>query len=224
MAPTGNQQTAPHARFSVKAFLSSMGDGRTLGEHRAEQIIYSQGEAADSIFYVHSGKVKLTVISNQGREAVIAILGVGDFFGEGCLLAGQNKRMANATTMSACWVTRIEKKAAIRVIGDEPSFSRIFLQHMLARTLRIEADLVNQLFNSSEKRLARVLLLLANFSEEGQPQPVMAPMSQETLAKIVGTSRSRVNFFMNKFRKMGFISYNGHLEVHSSLLSVVLHD
>jgi CRP/FNR family cyclic AMP-dependent transcriptional regulator len=163
------------------------------------------------------------VVSNRGKEAVIAILGAADFFGEGCL-AGQTKRMATATAMSPASVTRIEKAAAIRVLREEPAFTELFLQHLLARSIRIEEDLVDQLFNSSEKRLARVLLLLANFGKEGKPETAIAKISQETLAEIVGTTRSRVSFFMNKFRKLGFISYNGHLEVHSSLLNVVLHD
>ena len=163
------------------------------------------------------------MVSNQGKEAVIAILGAGEFFGEGCL-AGQIKRMATAATMSACSVARLEKTAAIRVLHEEPSFSEMFVQHLLARSIRIEEDLVDQLFNSSEKRLARVLLLLANFGKESKPEPVIAKISQETLAEIIGTTRSRVSFFMNKFRKMGFIHYNGGLQVHSSLLNIVLHD
>jgi CRP-like cAMP-binding protein len=188
-------------------------------------VIYSQGDTADSIFYIHKGKIKLTVVSNRGKEAVIAILGAGDFFGEGCL-AGQLKRMATASSMTATTVTRIDKNAAIHVLRDEPAFTELFLQRLLARSIRIEEDLVDQLFNSSEKRLARVLLLLANFGKEGKPETVIAKISQQTLAEIVGTTRSRVSFFMNKFRKMGFVSYsyNGHLEVHSSLLNVVLHD
>jgi CRP/FNR family cyclic AMP-dependent transcriptional regulator len=222
MAPTKKVKIAK-PRFNVQAFLAKMGTGRTLGEHRSHQIVFSQGDSADSIFYIHKGKVKLTVVSHQGKEAVIAILGNGEFFGEGCL-AGQIKRMATSTTMSACTVTRLEKVAAIRVLRNEPAFSEMFLQHLLARSIRIEEDLVDQLFNSSEKRLARVLLLMANFGKEGKPETAIARMSQETLAEIVGTTRSRVSFFMNKFRKLGFISYNGHLEVHSSLLNVVLHD
>jgi CRP/FNR family transcriptional regulator, cyclic AMP receptor protein len=209
--------------FSARIFLSKAGAGRTQAEHRSKQLIFSQGDTADSIFYIHKGKVKLTVVSNRGKEAVIAILGVGDFFGEGCL-AGQVKRMATATTMSPASVTRIEKAAAIRVLRDEPLFTELFLQHLLARSIRIEEDLVDQLFNSSEKRLARVLLLLANFGKEGKPETAIAQISQQTLAEIVGTTRSRVSFFMNKFRKLGFVTYNGHLEVHSSLLNVVLHD
>ena len=210
-------------RFNTQAFLAKVGTGRTLAEYRTNEVIFSQGDAADAIFYIHKGKVKLTVVSNQGKEAVIAILGPGEFFGEGCL-AGQVKRMSTASAMSPCSVARLEKTAAIRVLHEEPTFSETFVQHLLVRSIRIEEDLVDQLFNSSEKRLARVLLLLANFGKEGKPETLIAKISQETLAEIVGTTRSRVSFFMNKFRKLGFISYNGHLEVHSSLLNVVLHD
>jgi CRP-like cAMP-binding protein len=194
-----------------------------MGDYSARQVLYSQGDAADSIFYIHKGKVKVSVVSNRGKEAVIALLGAGDFFGEGCL-AGQVKRMATATAMTRASIARLDKSAAIRVLRDEPAFTELFLQRLLARSIRIEEDLVDQLFNSSEKRLARVLLLLANFGKEGKPETVIAKISQQTLAEIVGTTRSRVSFFMNKFRKMGFVSYNGHLEVHSSLLNVVLHD
>ena len=203
-----------------------MGEGRTLADHCSKQAVFSQGDAADSIFYIHKGKIKLTVVSKSGREAVIAILSAGDFFGEGCL-AGQTRRMSTATAMSPASITRIAKAAAIRVLRDQPVFAGLFLQHMLARSIKIEEDLVDQLFNSSEKRLARVLLLLANFGKESKPQTAIAKISQQTLAEIVGTTRSRVSFFMNKFRKLGFVSYDGHLghlEVHSSLLSVVLHD
>jgi CRP/FNR family cyclic AMP-dependent transcriptional regulator len=221
MTATKSKATKPV--FSAQAFLAKVGGGRTLANHGADEIVFSQGDAADAIFYVRKGKVKLTVISTQGREAVVAMLGAGDFFGEGCL-AGQTKRMATCTTMSPSCLARLEKVAAIRVLHEEPVFSELFLQHLLARSIRIEEDLVDQLFNSSEKRLARVLLLLANFGKEGEPQTVIAKISQETLAGIVGTTRSRVNFFMNKFRKLGFIAYNPNLEVHSSLLSVVLHD
>jgi CRP/FNR family transcriptional regulator, cyclic AMP receptor protein len=220
MAPT---KKAKEPAFSARVFLSKVGSGRTQAEHRSKSIVFSQGDVADSIFYVHKGKVKLTVVSNRGKEAVIAILGAGDFFGEGCL-AGQVKRMSTATTMSAASVTRLERAAAVRVLRDEPAFTELFLQHLLARSIRIEEDLVDQLFNSSEKRLARVLLLLANFGKEGRPETAIAKISQQTLAEIVGTTRSRVSFFMNKFRKLGFVTYNGHLEVHSSLLNVVLHD
>lgn len=209
--------------FSAQAFLSKMGTGRTLADHRPKRVIFSQGDTADSIFYIHKGKIKVSVVSSRGKEAVIAILGGGTFFGEGAL-AGQVKRMSTATALSLCTVTRIEKAAAIQVLHEEPVFAELFLQHMLSRSIRIEEDLVDQLFNSSEKRLARVLLLLANFGKEGKPETAIAKISQQTLADIVGTTRSRVSYFMNKFRKLGFVAYNGHLEVHSSLLSVVLHD
>ena len=209
--------------FDAHAFLARVGAGRTQARYGAEATVFSQGDAADSIFYIRKGKIKLSVVSRQGKVAVVAMLGAGNFFGEGCL-AGQTRRMANCTTMSACSLARLDKVAAIRVLHEEPVFAQVFLHHLLTRSIRIEEDLVDQLFNSSEKRLARVLLLLANFGKEGEPQTAIAKISQETLAGIVGTTRSRVSFFMNKFRKLGFIAYNGHLEVHSSLLSVVLHD
>jgi CRP-like cAMP-binding protein len=187
-------------------------------------VVFAQGDLADSIFYIQKGRIKISVVSKRGKEAVIAVLDAGDFFGEGCL-AGQPKRMATATTMSATTVTRLPKSLAVSVLRAQPTFAELFLHHMLTRSIRIEEDLVDQLFNSSEKRLARVLLLLANFGKEGkEPDTVIAKISQQTLAEIVGTTRSRISFFMNKFRKMGFVSYNGHLEVHSSLLNVVLHD
>ena len=213
--------------FDPKSFLASAGKGRTLAGHPKDHAIFLQGDPADAIFYIQKGKIKLTVISKQGKEAVVALLGAGDFFGEGCL-AGQSVRMASATTMSECSLMRVEKAVAIRVLGDQPAFSELLLHHLLSRNIRIEEDLVDQLFNSSEKRLARVLLLLANFGKEGKPEPVIPKISQETLAEIVGTTRSRVSFFMNRFRKMGFIQYNAQgtngLEVHSSLLNVILHD
>ena len=209
--------------FDAHAFLARVGAGRTQARYGAEATVFSQGDAADSIFYIRKGKIKLSVVSRQGKVAVVAMLGAGNFFGEGCL-AGQTRRMANCTTMSACSLARLDKVAAIRVLHEEPVFAQVFLHHLLTRSIRIEEDLVDQLFNSSEKRLARVLLLLANFGKESEPQTAIAKISRETLAGIVGTTRSRVSFFMNKFRKLGFIAYNGHLEVHSSLLSVVLHD
>ena len=209
--------------FDAHAFLARVGAGRTQARYGAEATVFSQGDAADSIFYIRKGKIKLSVVSRQGKVAVVAMLGAGNFFGEGCL-AGQTRRMANCTTMSACSLARLDKVAAIRVLHEEPVFAQVFLHHLLTRSIRIEEDLVDQLFNSSEKRLARVLLLLANFGKESEPQTAIAKISQETLAGIVGTTRSRVSFFMNKFRKLGFIAYSGHLEVHSSLLSVVLHD
>ena len=210
-------------RFDPKSFLTKVGAGRTISDYRKNQTIFSQGDPADAVYYIQRGKVKLTVVSKQGKEAVVSILGPEDFFGEGCL-AGQQQRMATATTLSESSIVRLEKRAAVRVIHDEPEFSELFLGYVLSRNIRIEEDLVDQLFNSSEKRLARVLLLLANFGKDGKPEKVIPKMSQETLAEIVGTTRSRVSFFMNKFRKLGFVDYNGGLEVHSSLLNVVLHD
>jgi CRP/FNR family transcriptional regulator, cyclic AMP receptor protein len=210
-------------KFDPKAFLAKTGKGRTLADHAKNDKIFLQGDPADSIFYIHKGKIKLTVVSQEGKEAVVALLGPGDFFGEGCL-AGQSFRMATATTMSESSIMRLEKAHVMDVLRDEPAFSALLLQHMLSRNIRIEEDLVDQLFNSSEKRLARVLLLLANFGKDGKPEHVVAKISQETLAEIVGTTRSRVSFFMNKFRKLGFVNYNGGLEVHSSLLNVILHD
>ncbi len=209
--------------FDPKLFLAKVGKGRTIAEYAKSQVVFSQSDRADSIFYIQKGKVKLTVVSNAGREAVIAILGPGDFLGEGCL-ATQPLRMSTATSMSDSLIVRMEKQATIRVLHQEPAFSEMFLAYLLMRNMRIEEDLVDQLFNSSEKRLARVLLLLANFGKEGKPEPVIAKISQETLAEMIGTTRSRVSFFMNKFRKMGFIEYNGELHIHSSLLNIVLHD
>jgi CRP/FNR family cyclic AMP-dependent transcriptional regulator len=209
--------------FDPKAFLAKVGKAKTNVDYRKNQKVFSQGEPAETIFYLQKGRVKLTVVSKDGKEAVIAILGPGDFFGEGCL-AGQLLRMSTAASMAECSIIRLEKVGVIRALRDDPAFSELFLHHLLTRNIRIEEDLVDQLFNSSEKRLARVLLLLANFGKESKPEPVMPKMSQETLAEIVGTTRSRVSFFMNKFRKLGYIEYNGRLEVHSSLLNIVLHD
>jgi CRP/FNR family cyclic AMP-dependent transcriptional regulator len=209
--------------FDPRNFLAKVGEGRTIAEYRKNQTVFLQGDPADAVFYIQKGKVKLTVVSKQGKEAVVGLLGPANFFGEGCL-AGQLLRMATATAMSECSIVRLAKRDATRVIHEEPEFSELFLAYVLSRNIRIEEDLVDQLFNSSEKRLARVLLLLANFGKEGKPEQVIPKMSQETLAEIVGTTRSRVNFFMNKFRKLGFVDYDGGLEVHSSLLNVVLHD
>jgi CRP-like cAMP-binding protein len=209
--------------FDPKAYLAKANGGRTISQYRKNEIVFSQGELADSVFYIHEGKVKVTVISEQGKEAVVAVLGSDEFCGEGCL-TGQPRRVATATAMTECKIMRLEKVAIVRVLHDEPAFSEMFVSHLLARTLRVEADLVDQLFNSSEKRLARALLLLANFGKEGRPETIIAKVSQETLAEMIGTTRSRVSHFMNKFRKLGFIKYNGTMEVHSSLLNVVLHD
>jgi CRP/FNR family transcriptional regulator, cyclic AMP receptor protein len=211
------------APFDLQGFLANVTGERTVSAYQNGQIIFSQGEPADSIFYIQEGQVKLTVLSEQGKEAIVAILGSGDFCGEGCL-AGQPRRMATAAAMDDCKIMRLEKAAMIRLLHDEQDFSERFMAHLLARNVRVEADLVDQLFNSSEKRLARLLLILAKFGKEGRPEPVIAKISQEMLADMIGTTRSRVSFFMNRFRKLGLISYNGHLEVHSALLNVVLHD
>jgi len=209
--------------FDSKSFLAKVGEGRSIGKYRKDRIVFAQGDPADSVFYIQKGRVKVTVISEQGKEAVVAVLGPDEFCGEGCL-AGQPRRIATAKAMTECEIMRLERSAIVLAIHEEPAFSEMFISHLLARTIRVEEDLVDQLFNSSEKRLARALLLLANFGKEGRPEPIIAKVSQETLAEMIGTTRSRVSHFMNKFRKLGFINYNGTLEVHSSLLSVVLHD
>ena len=209
------------ASFSSKKLFARV--GKSVGKYRKDQVVFAQGDPADAVFYIQKGKVKLTVVSEQGKEAIVAILGTNDFFGEGCL-AGQARRIATVATLTESVIVRLEKAAIIRVIHQEPAFSEMFIAHLLGRTIRVEADLVDQLFNSSEKRLARLLLLLANFGKEGKPEPMIAKISQETLAEMIGTTRSRVSFFMNKFRKLGFIHYNGHIEVHSSLLNLVLHE
>jgi CRP-like cAMP-binding protein len=215
----------PKPPFDPQALLAKANGGRTVSIYKINQIVFSQGGPADSIFYIQEGKVKLTVLSEQGKEAIVAILGIGDFCGEGCL-AGQPRRMATAAAMETSAIMRVEKAAMIRLLHDEPEFSERFMSHLLARNIRVEADLVDQLFNSSEKRLARLLLILAKYGKEGKPEPVIAKISQEILAEMIGTTRSRVSFFMNRFRKMGLIDYNGHghLEIHSSLLDVILHD
>lgn len=209
--------------FDLQAFLTSVDGGRTISTYRKSETVFRQGDKADAVYYLLSGECKVTIVSTQGKEAVIALPKQGDFLGEGCL-SGQARRLATVTAVTDSEVMRIGKEAMVRVLHDEPQFSELFLEHLLARNARVEADLVDQLFNSSEKRLARILLLLANFGKEGKPEPVMAKISQETLAEMVGTTRSRVSFFMNKFRKLGFIEYNGTITVHSSLLSVVLND
>ena len=209
--------------FDVRAFLNTVGDGRTTATYRERQTVFSQGDPADSVFYIQEGKVKVCVTSEQGKEAVVALHGDGEFFGEGCL-TGQPLRLAMVAAVTECVIMRLDKAAIVRVLHDEPKFSEMFMSYILARNARVEEDLVDQLFNSSEKRLARALLLLANFGKEGRPSPVIAKISQETLAEMIGTTRSRVSMFMNKFRKLGFIEYNGVLEVHNSLLNVVLHD
>ncbi len=217
-------KTRPRPPFDPNEFLLKVAGGKTISSYQKDQIVFSQGAPADAVFYIQKGKIKITVISEHGKEAVVALLGIGDFCGEGSL-AGQPLRMSTAVAMTECVATRLEKAAIIRTLHDEPAFSEMFLAYVLSRIIRVEEDLVDQLFNSSEKRLARLLLLLANFGKETQPQPVIASISQETLAEMIGTTRSRVSSFMNKFRRLGFIDYNGAgLEVHSSLLNVVLHD
>jgi CRP-like cAMP-binding protein len=214
---------AEPSKFDAKSFLSSVGSGRSTGKYERKEIIFRQGDPADGVFYIQSGKIELSVISQQGKERVIAMLGVGDFFGEGCL-AGQPLHMASAIALAESVITKIEKATMVRVLREEPALSEMFMAFLLSRNIQFEEDLVDQLFNSSERRLARVLLLLANFGKDGRLDPVISPISQELLAARVGTTRSRINFFMNKFRKLGFIEYNGSLKVHSSLLSVVVHD
>ena len=211
------------APFDPKAFLARVGEGKTISRYRKEQIVFSQGQVADAVFYIQQGKIKLTVVSEQGKEAVVAILGPGHFFGEGCL-NGHPRRIATTRAIDECVITRLEKATMIDTIHNEPEFSELFMSYLLTRNSRIEEDLIDQLFNSSEKRLARLLLLLANFGKEGKPEPIVGKFSQETLAEMIGTTRSRVSFFMNKFRKLGFIEYNGKLEVHNSLLNVILYD
>jgi CRP/FNR family cyclic AMP-dependent transcriptional regulator len=211
------------ASFDPDVFLASLSRGRTTVEYQTGHRVFSQGDAADAVFYVARGKIKIFVISEQGREAVVALLGEGDFFGEGCLIA-QPLRLAAAASITDATVMRIEKTEMIRVLHAEPAFAETFTTHLLTRNSRAEADLVDHLLNSSEKRLARTLLLLANFGKEGTPEPITTKISQETLAEMIGTTRPRVSFFMNKFRKLGFIEYNGKLKVHSSLLTVILRD
>ena len=212
------KSTKNSRRFDPAVFSETAAKGRTITTHRKKEIIFSQGNVADAVFYIRKGKVKVTVVSKQGKEAVVAILGEDEFVGEGCLV-GQPRHLATASAMTECVTMRVAKTEIQRVIRDEPAFSQMFMSHILARNARVEEDLLDQLFNSTEKRLARLLLLLANFGKEGRPEPLIA-----TLAEMIGTTRSRVSHFMNKFRDAGFIDYNGHLEIHSSLLSVVLAD
>jgi CRP/FNR family cyclic AMP-dependent transcriptional regulator len=209
--------------FDPKSFLAKVGDRWTIEQYSKGQAVFSQGDPANAVFYIQKGRIKLTIVSNAGKEAIIAILDAGDFLGEGCLRA-QPLRLASAAAMSDCSIVRLEKVTMTRLLHDEPAFAEMFLAYLLSRNLRIEEDLIDHLINSSEKRLARVLLLLAHFGKDGKPEPVIAKISQETLAEMIGTTRSRVSFFMNRFRKMGFIEYNGGLHVHSSLLNIVLHD
>jgi CRP/FNR family transcriptional regulator, cyclic AMP receptor protein len=209
--------------FDPQVFLAKVNGGRAVSNYRKDQIVFRQGDPADAVFNIQSGKAKKTVVSEQGKEAVVALLGPGDFFGEGCL-AGEALRLSTVTALTNCVIARISKADITRVIHEEPAFAELFIAHLLARNSRVEEDLVDQLFNSSEKRLARTLLLLANFGKESRPEPIIAKVSQETLAEMIGTTRSRVSFFMNKFRKLGLIDYNGSIEIHSSLLNVVLRD
>jgi len=209
--------------FNPKTFLTQAGGGKTFLSCRKNHILFAQGDAADAIFYILEGKVTLTVVSKRGKEAVVAILERAAFFGEACL-TGQASRLEAATALEASKVVRIDKATMIHLLHNEPTFSEVFMSYLLSRNVRIQEDLVDQLFNSAEKRLARVLLLLAHFGKEGKPEPVIPKISQETLADMVGTTRSRVSAFLNKFRKLGFIDYNGRMEVHSSLLNIVLHD
>jgi CRP/FNR family cyclic AMP-dependent transcriptional regulator len=213
------------SNFDPKTFLSTINRGRKIEDFVKRRTIFAQGDSSDAVFYIKEGKVKLTVVSQTGKEATIGILNNGDFFGEGCL-TGQPLRLCSATAMTDCSVMKIDKKSMNEVLHGEHAFSDMFVAYLLARNVRYEEDLVDQLFNSSEKRLARILLLLAHFGKEGQPETVIPKMSQETLAEMIGTTRSRVSFFMNRFRKLGFIDYDGGrgLQVHSSLLNIVLHD
>lgn len=218
-----NGVLSPVKTFDPKVFLTQAGRERSIFACRKRHVMFSQGDSADAVFYIQRGRVKLAVVSKQGKEAVIGLLGPTDFFGEGCL-AGQPIRTATASAITECSIVRVERAAMIRLLHDQPVFSEIFVSYLLSRNLRIEEDLTDQLFNSSELRLARMLLLLARFGKEGEPDPVIPKISQQTLAEMIGTTRSRVSFFMNKFKKLGFIRYNHGLEVHSSLLNVVLHE
>jgi len=209
--------------FDAHVFLARVGEGKSILQFKKGQNVFVQGDPADAVFYIQKGEIKLTVLSDHGKEAVVGILGPGQFFGEGCM-NGHKLRIATTTAMENCVITAITKPAMIAALHDEPLFSEMFMAYLLTRNSRIEGDLIDQLFNSSEKRLARLLLLLANFGKEGSPQPISPSISQETLAEMIGTTRSRVSHFMNKFRKLGLIDYNGHIEVHNSLLSAVLHE
>jgi CRP/FNR family transcriptional regulator, cyclic AMP receptor protein len=213
---------ARKASFDPRNFLAKVGKGKTISEFQKDQVIFSQGDPADAVFYIQKGRIKLTVISEQGKEAVVGILGPGQFFGEGCL-NGHSVRVTTGAAVVASRITRIAKASMIATTYDQPDFSELFMAYLLTNG-RIEEDLIDQLFNSSEKRLARLLLLLANFGKDGRPKPIVGTFSQETLAEMIGTTRSRVSFFMNKFRKLGYIEYNGKLEIHNSLLNVVLYD
>jgi len=214
---------ASKSKFDPEAFLAKVDGGVTISKYGKGQVIFSQGDSADCVFYIREGRVKIAVVSSQGKEAVVAFLKAGDFIGEGCL-TGRPRRVSTARALEDCIITRLDKSTMVRMLHDEADFSERFTAHLLARTIRVEEDLVDQLFNSSEKRLARALLLLANFGKDGKREPVIAKVSQETLADMIGTTRSRVSHFMNKFRQLGYINYNGGLEVHTSLLDAVLHE
>ena len=209
--------------FDPDVFLAKVGTGKTIANYRKDQIIFTQGDVADTVFYLQQGKVKVVVISEHGKEAVVGLVEAGQFFGEGCM-NGHRLRVATTTALEPCLVTAISKSAMLAMLEKEPKFSAMFMQHLLTRNSRVEEDLIDQLFNSSEKRLARLLLLLANFGKEGNVTPINPSINQETLAEMIGTTRSRVSFFMNKFRKLGLISYNGKIEVHQSLLNAVLYE
>ena len=217
------RKASSRAPFNPAVFLETTAIGRVISTHSKKEIIFAQGDDADAVFYIRKGKVKVAIVSKDGKEAIIALLGPDEFVGEGCLI-GQPKRLATASAMTECETMRVAKSEIQRVLKDEPTFSEMFVSHILTRNARVEEDLADQLFNSTEKRLARLLLQLANFGKEGRAEPVLAKISQETLAEMVGTTRSRVSHFMNKFRQLGFIDYNGHLEVHNSLVSVLLAD
>jgi CRP-like cAMP-binding protein len=219
----GALKNAAHDGFDPQAFLAEVGEGKTVSRYHKNQIVFSQGDPADSIFYIQKGRVKVVVLSEQGKEAVVGIFEPRQFFGEGCL-NGNPRRISTTTALEECVITVITKTAMLAALHSQPKFSELFLAYLLTRNNRIEEDLIDQLFNSSEKRLARLLLLLANFGKDDRLQPIKVHISQETLAEMIGTTRSRVSFFMNKFRKLGFISYNGEIEVHNSLLNAVLHD
>ncbi len=214
----------PSRFFDPSKFLSSAGAGRSVYHYRPKQAIFTQGERADAVFYIQEGRVRLSVVSKQGREATIALLGPGDFLGEGCIASDQRLRLATATAITRCAALRIERSKMLRTLHEEHDFSDLFVAYVVERHNRTQADLVDQLFNSSEKRLARALLILARFGKKPTSETVIPDISQETLAEMIGTTRSRVNFFMNRFRKLGFIDYNGELLVHSSLLEIVLHE
>ena len=217
------EEVAATPRFDSRTFLTSVGAGRLSAAVQPKEIVYRQGDPADAVYYIEAGKIQLTVVSEQGKEGVIAMLEPGEFFGEGCI-AGQPFRMASATATARSTVARIEKGTMIRALHEQPAIAEIFMAFLLSRNIQIEADLVDQLFNSSERRLARLLLLLANFGKEGKMETIIPAINQDILAAKVGTTRSRINFFMNKFRKLGFIEYNGGLKVHSALLNVIVHD